>query len=68
MTLTQYSRYLNKLATLPNVLPGMHIRVRILDLRSGFGRVDALVEPVSGQGSSWINVSRLTLTEVDANG
>jgi hypothetical protein len=68
MTLTQYTAYLNRLALLPNVLPGLHIHVRIMDLRPGFGRVDALVEPVSGQGSSWINVNRLTLTEDTANG
>jgi len=34
--------------------------VDVLDLRERFGRMDALVRPVGGEGTQWVDVARLT--------
>lgn len=65
MTLTELQRYLNTTATIPNVLPGMSITVRIVNVRQSFGRIDAQVEPIAGAGSAWVAITRL---EFDTNG
>jgi hypothetical protein len=35
------------------------VEVEIVDTRSQFGRVDALVKPVSGSGQMWVSIDRL---------
>jgi hypothetical protein len=59
MTLADYQTYVNKLATLENVLPGFDVAVRITDVRSAFGRIDVRVTPVAGHGDTWVNVNRV---------
>lgn len=38
----------------------LRVEVLVLDTRQVFGRVDCLVEPVSGSGRQWVSVDRLT--------
>lgn len=61
---TLYLTYINQTAILENVLPGLDIAVRILDVRAIFNRIDVRVTPVSGHGDTWVNVNRVILTEV----
>lgn len=61
MTLADYHAYVNKTAILENVLPGLDVAVRILDVRTVFGRTDVRVTPVSGHGDTWVNVNRVML-------
>jgi hypothetical protein len=37
------------------------VRVRINDLRTVWNRVDALVAPIAGSGTTWVCTDRLTL-------
>ena len=37
----------------------MRVRVRIIDLRTSWGRVQALVRPVAGVGQQWVDSGRL---------
>jgi hypothetical protein len=61
MTLTEYAHLLNQTATLENVLPGFDVAVRILDVRSYFGRVDVRVTPIAGHGDTWVDAKRIVL-------
>ena len=61
MTLADYQTYVNKTAILQDVLPGFDVDVRILNVRSAFGRIDVQVVPVAGKGSTWVSVNRVIL-------
>lgn len=38
---------------------GMMFPVRILDARKVYGRVDALITPIGGDGEKWVEASQL---------
>lgn len=38
----------------------MRVQVTIQDVRSAFGRIDALVTPVAGDGQKWVSSDRFT--------
>ena len=40
----------------------LRVRIRVLDVREVFGRVDCLVEPVAGSGGQWVAFDRLDST------
>jgi hypothetical protein len=61
MTLADYQTYVNKTAILENVLPGLDVAVRILDVRTVFGRTDVKVTPIAGHGDTWVDVKRVML-------
>lgn len=61
MTLANYQTHVNKTAILENVIPGIDMAVRILEVRSLFGRIDVKVTPVSGHGDTWVNANRVIL-------
>ena len=42
---------------------GMKVEVRIWEVRSAFGRIDALITPVAGSGQAWVDVTSLELKE-----
>ena len=49
--------------TLADLEPrGLRVRVRIIDARHVFGRIDARIEPVAGEGSAWVSLDRLEVT------
>lgn len=35
--------------------PGCKVEVRVLDAKIAFGRCRILVEPIAGEGSTWVN-------------
>ena len=41
---------------------GLKIPVRVLDVRSTYGRQEVLVEPVTGTGKAWVGVKRVNLS------
>jgi hypothetical protein len=41
---------------------GLRVRVRIIDARHVFGRIDARIEPTDGEGSAWVSLDRLEVT------
>jgi hypothetical protein len=44
------------------------VEVEILDVRTGhWGRTDAQITPVSGRGSTWVNIDSLSPVEEDDN-
>lgn len=42
---------------------GMKVEVRICEVRSAFGRIDALITPLAGSGQAWVDVTTLELKE-----
>lgn len=44
------------------LIDSLHVRIRIVDVREVFGRVDCLVEPVAGSGRQWVAFYRLLAT------
>lgn len=43
------------------VIPGLVMHVRVIDVRQAYGRTDVKIAPVSddaGQGATWVNVSK----------
>ena len=59
MTSRELVRLLDKEGTLS--LGGFTIPVRILDARENFGRVDVLVEPITGEGQAWYSADNVKL-------
>jgi hypothetical protein len=55
--------YIGQTGLLQDVLPGLDVAVRILDMRTAFGRIDVKVTPVSGSGDTWVNINRVQLTK-----
>jgi hypothetical protein len=58
MTLDTYRPYIGRTALVD--LAGVLVQVRVLDIRSAFGRIDAHVTPIAGSGQTWLAFSRLT--------
>lgn len=42
------------------------VKARVIDMRQRYGMVDALIEPIAGEGSKWVNASGLLV--VNENG
>jgi hypothetical protein len=63
MTLAEYSSYIGRSGTLLDVLPGLNVAITITDVRNAFGRVDVKVVPVSGNGETWVSVTRVILED-----
>lgn len=61
MTIDTYREYLDRLALID--YSGVSFRVRITDIRSAFGRTDARIVPIAGDGAKWVDFSRLILIE-----
>jgi hypothetical protein len=40
---------------------GMSFPVRVLDARRVYGRTDALIEPVGGEGQKWVQSDQITM-------
>lgn len=38
---------------------GLHVKVRITDVRQVWGREDAQISPIEGDGSIWVSVDSL---------
>jgi hypothetical protein len=58
MTLGEYQRFIGVQATI-EAMPGCDVAIKVLDVRSSFGRIDVLVTPVSGSGSTWVSINRV---------
>jgi hypothetical protein len=39
----------------------IRVRVTIKDAREAFGRLDVLVEPVDGEGTTWVSAERVRM-------
>lgn len=52
MNVKELSRLIGKQVTV-QVSADFYVKCRILDMRVSFGRVDALVTPLSGRGTWW---------------
>jgi hypothetical protein len=63
MSTIALSNLIGKTAMFSNLR--MKFPVRILDTKKAFGRIDALIEPIGGQGQKWIDASQLTMIEED---
>jgi hypothetical protein len=63
MTLAEYSTYIGRTATVTDVFPGVDMAVRIIDVRTAFGRIDVKVTPVTGSGDTWVNINRVVLKD-----
>ena len=59
MTSRELLRLLDKEGTLS--LGEFTIPVRILDARENFGRVDVLVEPITGEGQAWYSADNVKI-------
>ncbi len=40
-------------------IDGLTVKVKVLDLRQVWNRIDALITPISGEGETWIDADRL---------
>jgi len=38
---------------------GMSIRVKVLDVKMAFNRVDCLISPIEGYGTKWVSIDSL---------
>jgi hypothetical protein len=62
--LNQHSHLLGRHALwVSTVTPTLKIEVIVLDVRSVFGRIECLVQPVSGTGKAWLSMKSLTIEE-----
>jgi hypothetical protein len=53
-----HDRFIDAIGAI-EVIPGLVMRVKVIDVRQAYGRTDVKVAPVSddaGQGATWINV------------
>ena len=60
MTAREQASLLDSTATWQPV-QGIKVEVRISDVRQAFGRTDCLVVPLSGTGSTWVDLDSLIL-------
>jgi len=60
MTAREIAELLDKEATLASH-EGFSVRVRIVNAREVFGRIDVLVEPVAGEGTAWVSADRVRI-------
>ena len=42
-------------------LDGMSIRIKVLDVRTAWGRMDCLISPIEGYGTKWISLDSLII-------
>lgn len=61
MTTTELAKLINKTAIYR--INGMEFLIKIRDARLAFGRCDALITPVHGQGEKWVDLNNLKLNE-----
>jgi hypothetical protein len=61
MTLDTYRPYIGRTALVD--LSGVSVQVRVLDIRSAFGRIDAHVTPIAGVGMTWLAFARLSFID-----
>lgn len=59
MDAKQQAGYIGRTGTLP--LRGARARVKIMDAREGWGRLDLFVAPVAGEGAAWMAAYRVQL-------
>ena len=52
-------------AEVPWEIPGLTVTVIVKDVRSAYGRLEALIEPLRGKGEKWVNISALVLPELE---
>jgi hypothetical protein len=38
----------------------LHVNVRIIDVRSAFGRIDYRIEPIQGTGQVWVSADSIS--------
>lgn len=43
------------------ILSGMKVNVTILDVRNSYGNIHVYITPHSGEGSTWVDMSRIRL-------
>jgi hypothetical protein len=56
----EHARAIGRQATF-RTREGLTIRVKILDVRSAYGRTEYLITPVNGTGEGWVQARRVTL-------
>lgn len=62
MTVTEQSKFVGRTAAYePATLPGFIIAVKIVDMRSVFGRTDAKIAPLKGSGFAWVSMDSLRM-------
>lgn len=44
-------------------IDGLRVEVHVRDMRTVWGRIHYLVEPVAGSGQKWVDASRVTPVE-----
>jgi hypothetical protein len=64
MATVDYQKFIGRTGTLPTTIPpNLEVGVRIIDVRSSFGRVDVKVTPIVGSGDTWVNITRVVVKE-----
>lgn len=53
---------IDKEATL-STADGLSVAVKVLNVRSAFGRIDLEVTPLSGHGKAWVSASRVKVNK-----
>lgn len=43
---------------------GLRVRVKVLDVRQAFGRIDYLVTPIAGSNEKWVQADGVKLDEI----
>lgn len=54
MKLSDYQKYIGKIALFRVRGVGLSFQVKIKDVKNKYGNIRFLVEPVSGTGSAWV--------------
>jgi len=67
MTIREQAELLGK-RRLYRIKPGVWVGVRIQDFRTAFGRIDALVAPIDGEGETWVEWGTLRVPEEEVFG
>ena len=45
------------------IINGMIFYVRIKDVKSAYGNIRVLIEPLQGNGNSWVNLDNVNLSD-----
>ena len=61
MKLRELTKQIDKIALFYS--ESMRFRVKIIDVKTAFGRIDYLVEPIAGDGSKWVSSERIKFNE-----
>lgn len=40
---------------------GMSLRVKVLDVKSAWNRIDCLISPIEGYGTRWVSIDSLLI-------